>query len=100
MLGIAVLLAPTGGRSRRPAWRQWTAATFEVDADGPVAAGVDGEALMLDPPLRFAMRPGVLRVRIASQHPGASPSAAQPRGTVDAVRQLLHIARTGKSQSP
>ena len=54
---------------------------------------------MLDPPLRFTIRPGVLRVRIASQHPGASPSAAQPRGTLDAVRRLLHIARTGKWQS-
>jgi diacylglycerol kinase family enzyme len=95
-LGIAVLSAPAGAGARRPAWRQWTSTVFEVDADGPVPAGVDGEALLLDPPLRFTIRPGALRVRIAPQHPGASPSAADPHGTVDAVRQLLHIARTGE----
>jgi diacylglycerol kinase family enzyme len=96
LLGIAVLTTPSrGGGTRRLAWRQWTATSFEVAADGPVAAGVDGEALMLDPPLRFTIRPGALRVRIAPHHPAASPSAAQPHGTIDAIRQLLHIARTG-----
>jgi hypothetical protein len=29
----------------------------------------------LSPPLRFAIRPAALRVRISSRHPGASPSA-------------------------
>ena len=32
-------------------WRQWAAPTFVVDSSGPVEAGVDGEALLLDPPL-------------------------------------------------
>jgi len=40
-----------------------------------VHAGVDGEAVDLSPPLRFAIRPAALRVRICSRHPGASPSA-------------------------
>ena len=84
LLGITVFGAPTdrgggGGRMQRP-WREWTAPAFEVDADGPVAAGIDGEALMLDPPLRFRIRPGVLRVRIARRHPGASPFGHRPRG--------------------
>ena len=35
---------------------------------------------MLDAPLRFAIRPGVLRVRVAHKHPGASPSAMVPDG--------------------
>ena len=43
-----------------------------------MAAGIDGEATHLDPPLRFRIRPGALRVRIAPQHPGASPSALEP----------------------
>ena len=60
--------------------REWSAPAFEVDADRPVPAGIDGEALMLDPPLRFRIRPGVLRVRIARKHPGASPSAQAPEG--------------------
>jgi hypothetical protein len=40
-----------------------------------VHAGRDGEAVTLVPPLRFAIRPRALRVRISSSHPGASPSA-------------------------
>ena len=43
-------------------------------------------------PLVFRIRPGVLRVRIAPQHPGASPSAAQPTGLRDAMRRLVRIA--------
>ncbi len=95
-LGVAALATPPPGSSRRPVWRQWTTETFQVDAQGPVPIGVDGEALMLDPPLRFTIRPGVLRVRIAPQHPGASPSAAAPNNLTDAIRQLAHIIRTGE----
>jgi diacylglycerol kinase family enzyme len=92
-LGLAVLATPAG--HTRPRFMQWEAPTFEVDSDGPVPAGVDGEALVMDPPLRFTIRPGVLRVRIAPQHPGASPSAAHPDGLVDAFARLLRIVRTG-----
>ena len=53
----------------------WTAPRLEVNAPAPVHAGVDGEAVDLDPPLRFATRPAALRVRICPRHPGASPSA-------------------------
>jgi len=44
-------------------------------APEPVHAGVDGEAVELSPPLRFAIRPAALRVRASSRHPGVSPSA-------------------------
>jgi len=96
LLGIAVLGAPRGrGQGRRlpqRPWREWTAPTFDVDADGPVPAGIDGETVQLDPPLRFRIRPGVLRVRIAQRHPGASPSAGMPEGFADSVRALARIA--------
>jgi hypothetical protein len=72
--------------------RAWSAQTFEVDADAPVPAGIDGEAVELEPPLRFTIRPGVLRVRIAPQHPGASPSAYLPEGFGDGLRALARIA--------
>ena len=72
-------------------------ASFEVRSDGPVAAGIDGEALKLDPPLRFATRPQALRVLIAPQHPGASPSATMPEGPWDAIRAVAHIAAHGSS---
>jgi diacylglycerol kinase family enzyme len=95
-LGITIAGAPTGraGRAHLPQrpWREWVAPAFEVDADDPVPAGIDGEAVTLRPPLRFQIRPGVLRVRIARGHRGASPSAALPEGFGQSVRALLRIA--------
>jgi diacylglycerol kinase family enzyme len=81
-LGVAVLAPITAGRdgkvTRKLAMQQWTCPTFEISAESAVAAGIDGEAAHLDPPLRFRIRAGALRVRIAPQHPGASPSALEP----------------------
>jgi len=99
VLGVAVFGAGAGatGSSRRlpSGLRQWTARRFDVRSSGQVPAGVDGEALVFDPPLRFRMRPGVLRVRIAPAHPGASPSAGHPAGAWEAVRQLAGMAVHG-----
>ncbi len=97
VLGITVVGEPSGrgegGRSMQRPLREWAAPAFEVDADSPVPAGIDGEALVLDPPLRFRIRPAVLRVRIARQHPGASPSAQVPEGAWAGVVELGRIAR-------
>ena len=94
LLGITVASLPAGGRRliQRP-WREWSAPAFEVDADGPIAAGIDGEAVTLDTPLRFRILPAALRVRIAAAHPGASPSAAMPEGAWETVLALARIAR-------
>lgn len=96
LLGITVAGAPAGrGRSRRLPQRpvrEWSAPSFAVDADHPVPAGIDGEATQLDPPLRFRILPGVLRVRISPQHPGASPSAAMPDGLAQSARALARLA--------
>ncbi len=99
LLGITVALPPAGGRRtfQRP-WREWSAPAFEVDADGSIAAGIDGEAVTLDAPLRFRILPAALRVRIAAAHPGASPSAALPEGAWDTVVALAQIA-LGKAPS-
>jgi diacylglycerol kinase family enzyme len=93
MLGIAVASPPEGGRQalQRP-WQEWVTPAFEVDAEGPIAAGIDGEAVTLDAPLRFRILPSALRVRIAAAHPGASPSAAMPEGAWETVRALARIA--------
>jgi diacylglycerol kinase family enzyme len=72
-LGIIVIDAP--GDSPRAPGRSWSAPHLELSAPAPIHAGVDGEAVDLSPPLRFAIRPAALRVRISSRHPGASPSA-------------------------
>jgi diacylglycerol kinase family enzyme len=97
LLGITVLGRPVGrgrrGRGLQRPWRDWSAPAFVVDSDAPVAAGIDGESLELEPPLAFAVRPLALRVRVARAHPGASPSAAAPEGLRDALRRLVAIAR-------
>ena len=71
---LGIVSRRTRRHSLRPG-RAWTAPRLEVSAPGAVHAGVDGEAVDLSPPLRFAIRPAALRVRISSRHPGASPSA-------------------------
>jgi diacylglycerol kinase family enzyme len=46
-----------------------------VDADSAtVPVGVDGEALSLPTPVRCAIRPGALRVRVPRSRPGARPT--------------------------
>ena len=90
VLGVAVFDAP-GTHGGRP-WHEWTVPHFEVESGHPVNAGIDGEAAVLAPPLRFTIHPGVLRVRVARQHPGASPSAGVPDGSLASLRALAEIA--------
>jgi diacylglycerol kinase family enzyme len=93
VLGVVDFYPPlTGGDGAAARWRQVELAELEVDADGPIPVGVDGESLWLEPPLRFRVRPRALRVRISRRHPGASPSADLPQGPVSAVRKLGRIA--------
>ena len=103
LLGITVVGPPPerGDGHRRPQrpWREWSAHSFEIRAHDPVPAGIDGEALMLEPPLRFVIRPGALRVRIARAHPGASPSAGIPDGAWEGARALARIA-AGRQPRP
>lgn len=94
-LGVAVLEQTSGAANRRSpprvAMENWTARTLEIEAGGPVPAGIDGESIHLDPPLRFRMRPGALRVRIARHHPGASPSGLEPDAPRKVVGTLLRL---------
>ncbi|HEY2204487.1 MAG TPA: diacylglycerol kinase family protein [Pseudonocardia sp.] len=99
-LGIAVVPARSGDgtghgagqRGPRATLRQWSTAEFEVDSARPVPLGIDGEAVVLDPPVRFRIRPRTLRVRISPRHPGASPSAVEPAHAGAGVRALAAIA--------
>jgi diacylglycerol kinase family enzyme len=71
--------AQASGPTRRPAdWLEWTDTSFQVRSGQPVEVGVDGEAMLLNPPIRFRIVPGALRVRIPPQAPGYSPAAAVP----------------------
>lgn len=80
--------------SRFPGWREWTADEFEVESSREVAAGIDGEAVTLDPPLRFRVSSGALRIRLPPQA-GLSPAALAPR--LSRVGELWQIA-AGRSR--
>lgn len=92
VLGVCVVGAPSAD-GRRKRLQQWATPELVIDSDGDVPLGVDGEAVTMPTPLTLRVRPGALRVRIASQHPGVSPSYAQPTGIRDALARLAGIAR-------
>jgi diacylglycerol kinase family enzyme len=92
---LAVL--ETLGQARRfPGWREWTAGQFEVESGREVAAGIDGEAVVLEPPLRFRVAPAALRVRLPPATAGLSPAALHPGLSRSGVLRLWQIA-TGRS---
>jgi len=102
-LGISVLAPITSDRgalNRKLAMQQWTVQEFEVDSDQPVAAGLDGEAVMLEAPVRFRIRPRALRVRIAPDHPGVSPSALAPDKPWEMFATLVRLAVRGAPAVP
>ena len=47
-----------------PRWKEWSTPTFRVDSAEPVEVGLDGEAVIMDPPLLFESWPSALRVRV------------------------------------
>jgi len=52
-----------------------TAGEVVVDADAAeVPVGIDGETVMMASPVRCAVRPGVLRVRVPRDRPGTRPA--------------------------
>ena len=103
LLGVTVVGDPSerseGGRRLQRPWREWSAPTFEVDADRP-------------DPRRNRRRGAHARPAAALSHParrparahrapapGASPSAVAPEGTRAGVLELARIA-TGHDQKP
>lgn len=74
-LGVLVLHRP-GGPPRR-ADRVWAALSLEVTAGEPVAAGLDGEAVELEPSLHFTIRPRALRVRLPAHAMTATAPATR-----------------------
>jgi hypothetical protein len=87
VLGVAA----TRERGESRLSSSWTCAEFVVESDRPIPLGVDGEALVMDSPVRFRSRPGALRVRIAPQHRGGSPSSGAPNGLGDALHRLIGV---------
>jgi diacylglycerol kinase family enzyme len=73
------MLELAGQVQRFPGWQEWTAGEFVVDSGAPVDVGVDGEALALEPPLRFQIQPAALRVWLPRSALRVSPAARAVR---------------------
>ncbi|WP_051640307.1 diacylglycerol kinase family protein [Cellulomonas sp. URHE0023] len=71
-------LAAAGHSELFSGWNEWTTTQLDVTSGQPIALGIDGEAVTLDPPLTFVSRPGALVVRIARER-------VQRRSTPSAV---------------
>jgi diacylglycerol kinase family enzyme len=71
----------------RPALRHWTSECLEMGVPGEVVrAGVDGEPITLEAPLRFSVDRGALRVLV----PEGSPTSRQ----VPPLEASRHAAQT------
>ncbi len=80
-----------GQAGRYPGLRSWSAPELEVRSSGPVEIGLDGEALVLEAPLRFTSLPGALRVRLP-RGAGLSPAARAVALTTENLGTLLRVA--------
>jgi diacylglycerol kinase family enzyme len=62
---LSVIAAETTGAGPpRPGRLDFTTPAFAVEGGGPVDVALDGEACVLDPPLRFQSLPAALRLRV------------------------------------
>jgi diacylglycerol kinase family enzyme len=91
-LARALLGALTAPPSAAAAWTQWDARDLCIDSDEPVPAGVDGESILLAPPVRLRSRPRSLRVLIpmhATHVPRAPALSVRTVGVLwDRARQV------------
>lgn len=74
---------------------RWETPTLTLQSAAPIAAGLDGEAVELEPPARFSIRPGALRLRIPTHAMGVSPAARRPRISRRTVDHLWALS-TGR----
>jgi diacylglycerol kinase family enzyme len=86
-----VMLETVGQAQRFHGLLEWSEVRFEVRSSSPIAVGLDGEALMLEPPLQFVSLPGALRVRLP-QRASNGAAATSASLTRDNLRALSRIA--------
>ena len=80
----------TGHPERFTGLTSWVTPTFEVTSDTPIDIGLDGESMVMDPPLRLSIRPTPVRVRLPKHAIGYSPAARQ-LGWKEGARQLWQV---------
>jgi len=86
-----VMFETVGQAQRFHGLLEWSEVRFEVRSSSPVAVGLDGEALMLEPPLQFVSLPGALRVRLPERASNGI-AATSASFTRDNLRTLSRIA--------
>jgi diacylglycerol kinase family enzyme len=86
-----VALELSGQAGRFPGLLAWSEPGFEVRSSRPVPVGLDGEALVLEPPLRFRSMPGALCVRLP-RRAGLAPAARAVALTTENLGALVHVA--------
>jgi diacylglycerol kinase family enzyme len=89
-------LEAAGQIRRFEGWHEWETGRFEVGSGGPVQIGIDGETLVMDPPLVFTTRPGALRVRLPGSAAGRSPAATALRLTSRGTLTNLALLAAGR----
>jgi diacylglycerol kinase family enzyme len=87
-----VTLGTIGQSARFRGVLEWSCPEFEVRSSGPVDVGLDGEAFLLTPPLRFTSLPSALRVRLPPHAAGVSPAGAAVALTRGDLAGLIRIA--------
>lgn len=88
-------LSAVGQRKRSQFWHEFTADEFEVRSrSGTIAAGIDGEALMLPAPLTFRIHPKGLRLLL----PHDNIEAAERRRAREVDVRLLFDLALGRDE--
>jgi diacylglycerol kinase family enzyme len=91
-----ISLEAVGQVRRFGGWLEWSADRFEVTSGTPIAAGIDGESVVLQSPLRFRSAPAALHVRVPRSAPGLSPAAISPGLNRSAIGELWKIGTSSK----
>ncbi|MBL8775188.1 MAG: NAD(+)/NADH kinase [Acidimicrobiales bacterium] len=89
----------TGRPERFEGFDQWATASFTVTSEDPVEIGLDGESMLMDPPLEFSIRPEPVRVRLPNHAFGYSP-AARSLGWRGGMAGLWNVLRGRPVQLP
>jgi diacylglycerol kinase family enzyme len=80
---LGVVMVPSGPRFHRVL--DWAVPALRVDSNEPVSVGLDGEALILEPPLLFRSRASALRIRVPTRRHHRPPTLPRRRPPPDST---------------
>lgn len=90
---VSFIALESAGRLRTfKGWLEWEAPTFRVHSTAPVEVGLDGEAMVLEPPLVFESLPSVLRVGLPTRLTRGPRTPNAVHLTPETVASLISVA--------